>query len=384
MKKNKILIFISNYLPGYKSGGPVRTIENLVNNLSDYFNFYIITSDRDLGDSTPYTNIEYNVWNKVGNAQVMYLSGQQKNIATYIEILKKEDFSVIYFNSFFNYNFTIKPLLALKKSKNNTPCLLAPKGEFSQGALQLKSFKKKVFLKLSKPLYKNLYFHASSEYEKNDILCSLPFISTNKVHKAIDLPQKNNFVPSINTNNSSFDIKIIFLSRISPMKNLDYALNCLKQVTKNICFDIYGPIEDQQYWEKCEEKIKDLPKNITCRYKGIIEPKDILQTFSKYDLFFFPTKGENYGHVIAEALAAGTQVLLSDQTPWRNLTSYKVGWDLPLNKPQNFSDIINQLKPMSINEKIRLIENAQPLLINEKDIEANKNLFMQITNIKNS
>jgi glycosyltransferase involved in cell wall biosynthesis len=39
--------------------------------------------------------------------------------------------------------------------------------------------------------------------------------------------------------------------------------------------------------------------------------------FRQYDLFVFPTRGENFGHVIIESLSVGTPVLLSDRTPWR-------------------------------------------------------------------
>ena len=51
------------------------------------------------------------------------------------------------------------------------------------------------------------------------------------------------------------------------------------------------------------------------------------------DLFFLPTRGENFGHVIAEALSVGTPVLISDQTPWRKLAAVGLGHDLPLAVP---------------------------------------------------
>ena len=57
---------------------------------------------------------------------------------------------------------------------------------------------------------------------------------------------------------------------------------------------------------------------------------EVLSALSGHDLFFLPTLGENYGHVIHEALLSGSQVLLSDQTPWRGLTEAGLGWDLPL------------------------------------------------------
>ena len=47
--------------------------------------------------------------------------------------------------------------------------------------------------------------------------------------------------------------------------------------------------------------------------------KKVIETFSKYDVFLFPTKGENYGHVIFEALAGGCIPIISDQTPWNDI-----------------------------------------------------------------
>src|SRR5581483_8212658 len=56
----------------------------------------------------------------------------------------------------------------------------------------------------------------------------------------------------------------------------------------------------------------------------------------------FPTHGENYGHVIREALAAGCPVIISDQTPWRGLEALGVGWDLALSDPQAFTGVLQR------------------------------------------
>ena len=47
-------------------------------------------------------------------------------------------------------------------------------------------------------------------------------------------------------------------------------------------------------------------------------PSKIQDVFSQHDLFAFPTKGENFGHIILESLSAGTPVLLSDKTLWQD------------------------------------------------------------------
>ena len=67
-----ILVFLSSYLPGNKAGGPIRTIANMVESLSDVNQFKIITYDRDLGDFVPYQSIIQDTWNRYGKAFVYY------------------------------------------------------------------------------------------------------------------------------------------------------------------------------------------------------------------------------------------------------------------------------------------------------------------------
>ena len=79
-----ILIFTAFYLPGYRGGGPIQTIANMVDCLSDDFDFRIVTSDRDLGDSNSYPNVVVDDWNSVGKAMVFYISS---NYSSFLNIL---------------------------------------------------------------------------------------------------------------------------------------------------------------------------------------------------------------------------------------------------------------------------------------------------------
>ena len=56
------------YHPGYKYGGPIRTISNFVENFGDKFDIKIVCDDRDFLDTKPYKKIQINHWNKVGKA----------------------------------------------------------------------------------------------------------------------------------------------------------------------------------------------------------------------------------------------------------------------------------------------------------------------------
>lgn len=381
--KNKpiILIFSGIYLPGVKGGGPIRTISNLVASLGDDFDFHIITSDRDLGEKIAYSKILLNEWNLIGKAKVYYT---KPNISLFelATIINSVNYKGMYLNSFFNLRFTIFPLLLRKLGKiKNMPIILAPRGEFSLNALSLKSKKKHSFIKMASffGLYNNLVWQASSLHEEVDINSSLNFykIPYKGIKVCKNLPEANilhkNFLFNPNL------IKICFLARISKMKNLDFVLHVLKNIKNNIFLDIYGPKEDLSYWAKCEELIKKLPSNIKVEYFGAVPNEQVRDIISNYDIFFVPSKGENYGHVFVESFSSGTPVLVSNLTPWRNLSEKNIGWDISLDNIEGFSKVIESYAQLTHEEKQFMrdstLQFAEYLTKDEAVLDANKQLF---------
>src|SRR3546814_19738997 len=120
------------------------------------------------------------------------------------------------------------------------------------------------------------------------------------------------------------------------MKNLLFCLEALARVHVPVVFTIYGPREDHEYWQRCEAAITALPSHVVAVYGGSIEPSDVVPALSRHDIFFLPTFGENYAHVIPEALAAGPRLLLSAPTPWRGLGEAGLGPDPPPHPPHPF------------------------------------------------
>ncbi|MHB8058195.1 MAG: glycosyltransferase family 4 protein [Desulfuromonadaceae bacterium] len=382
--KPVILVFLGFYLPGYKAGGPLRTIANMVDHLIDDFEFWVVTRDRDLGDTSHYADIKPNQWLRVGATMVYYLSPGNCTVRKMAHLIAGTKYDALYLNSFFEPVFTIKPLLARKFGwLPNKPVIIAPRGEFSTGAIKLKYLKKIIYTQIAKlfQLYENVIWQASSEHEAQDIVRALN-VSTAAIHIALDLPACACPVPielSVQSKVDDAALRIVFLSRISPMKNLDYALRVLCQVKANVVFDIYGPTEDTDYWERCTELLKQLPPNVKVNYFGSAHPDQVAAIFGSHDLFFFPTRGENYGHVIAEALSVGTPVLLSDQTPWRDLQTDRMGWDLPLEDMEQFIRIIDSYSNMVPREKTEWREHIVSKIVerlnNPQVFEANRELF---------
>lgn len=377
----KILVITDYYLPGYKGGGPIRTIANMVERLGDDFQFFILTADRDLGDTQPYADVKTGEWVRVGKAQVRYLSPDEMQRTHWRQLLGAIAYDVLYLNSFFS-SLSVKTLfLRWRGQIPHKPVILAPRGEFYDGALALKSLKKRVYLLATKPLgmYKNIHWQASTEDETGTITRLFPKAQVHVARDLIALPDivgdRAKHVSPLQTNDL---LKIVFISRISPKKNLDYALRVLAEVKSSLQFDIYGPKEDPDYWARCQALMVALPPHITATYRGELPPDKILQTFAQYHLFFFPTRGENFGHVIWEALNAGCLVLTSDQTPWTELAQHQVGWALPLDNPAGFVMTIEAIKGDQDWQTHRQNAHgyAQHIANDPVILEANRRLFL--------
>jgi glycosyltransferase involved in cell wall biosynthesis len=382
----RVLTFLSYYLPGYKGGGPIRTIENMVNSFKGNLYFLIITRDRDLGSTEAYYNIDYNKWNIVNNAQVRYLAPamyKYKNLKTLI-LDSKHD--VLYLNSFFSFYDSILPLLIVYLNKQyNKKIIIAPRGEFSKGAINIKALRKKIFIIFSKliQLHKNVIWQASSNIEEIDIkniysksakIIVAPDLTSNYSNDYYKSQIKliDNYIVDVNI------LKTFFYSRICYKKNLTYLIEILTNVKRNVILDIYGPIEDKNYWDECNKIINLLPGNIICNYLGILTPENVTKYLYNYDLFLFPTLGENFGHVIFEAMISGTPVFVSDQTPWGLSNNFGTINVLSLDDKENWITCIEKYdKSKIIDIKKRTLEHAFNYSKNNEIIKINFNLFYE-------
>lgn len=346
----KILVFSNYYLPGFKGGGPIKTLKNLFDYTGDKFRFELVTSDRDLGDQVPYHSVDVGDWNKLGNSWIFYSPSGWKGYKCILHVLFGGDIQIVYLNSFFSIRYSFFPLLISRLLGKRI--VLGPRGEFSEGALKIRTARKRVFISVSKlfGLHTGIVFQASSNFEEQDIRRVMgPYVSI-KVAENIGSREFAKTIPA----RSERELNAVFVSRISPKKNLLSALGMLSSVSRPVRYDIYGPIEDKEYWGRCLEVIKALPEHVKVTHKGMLSPDEVVPTLAEYDVFFFPTKGENYGHVIAEALCAGLPILIANTTPWRDLDEIGIGWDLPLDNAEAFSATLDRLAAMSIDEHLQM------------------------------
>lgn len=350
----KILIILGGFFPAQTYGGPTVSINNLCSLLGDIFDFYILTSDHELHDSKRLQDIN-DGWNDRSNCKVKYLRQDENNGKTYREIVDEIEPDIIYLNSLFSIETTV-PFLRLAKKKK-IPLLLAPRGELCVNAFN-KKYKKIPYLMFLYPYLKShkVWYQSTSEEE------------TIQLRKILRIPEKRilsltnvPFIPTIEGKEvvkERGSCKLVFLARIEAKKNLHFALNVLGNVKQQVTFDIYGPKEDMDYWEKCDSIIRYLPSNIQVNYCGAIPHDLVSKTFSSYHGFFFPTISENYGHVLVESMLVGCPVITSDQVPWQDVNEDASGWSISLNNPQLFTNVIEIIAAMDQAEFNALSERC--------------------------
>ena len=379
-----VLTLLRYYLPGFKTGGPAQSLSNIVEALGDEFEFRILTSDRDVLDAEAYPGIPTDQWTKAGKAWVRYISPPNQTFSAWIKLLRLIPYDLLYLNSVFDPVFTVQVLLARAIQRvSNAPIVVAPRGELSPGAVSLKSWKKKPFLLIARRsgLYRRVIWHASTSDEAGWIRQQFGAAAT--VFVARNLASQPHRVGVHDRDQSSPEpLRIVFLSRISRKKNLAFALKVLAAVRVDARLDIWGTREDASYWKECEPLVQMMPEHIKVSYRGVAEHSKVMEILSAYDLFFLPSLGESFGHAIAEALAVGTPLLLSNRTPWRNLNAHGVGWDLSLETGEApFSRAIEAAAARTKRERKAwrriVLQYAAKHVYSPEVLEANRQLFRQ-------
>lgn len=308
----------AGFEPGFRGGGPIRSVADIVDSISDQIDLCLITRDRDLGSTKPYQDLSGR-WIRRGRSRVFYLDirrvGQWLRLRHEISMTR---FDLLYVNSLWNPVFTVIPIIAMRLGLIHArKVLIAPRGELSLAALSQKNRKKRMFWKWWGPFLRgiNPIWQASSDDEASQIRAVVPDAVVKVSLDPVSLP----YEPIAATAASGTCARLVFISRIVPMKNLDLVLRSLGGLSKPVEFDIFGPLEDVAYWSECEASIRQVPEWVQVRYRGELAPADVIRTFANYDAFIFPTLGENFGHVIAESLSASCPVVCSDRTPWTRI-----------------------------------------------------------------
>lgn len=329
-KTRSVAVFAPLYPPAFRGGGPIRSIAALAANSPGDLLPLVVTADSDLGADARLA-VTTGTWTQRGRAEVYYADSRSlwRLMQAFLASRRRRP-AMLHFNSFFNPRFTIAPLLLWKAGLwgRRTPVLLSPRGEFGFGALQRRSFKKNAYVRLFRlfMLHKDVIWHSTAAHETADIR-RIWGGSVQIVERENDtlLPRQ-----AMEASGPPRDtLRAVFLGRLVEHKGLQILLAALRHVPEGMTLDVFGSREDDAYARVCEEYAAALPEHIQVAFRGELDPDRVVCTLNEYDALLLPTAGENFGHVIAEAMAASCIVTTTPYTPWTEILNSGGGVIVP-------------------------------------------------------
>ncbi|MFE9691793.1 glycosyltransferase [Micromonospora sp. NPDC005806] len=342
------------FVPAYRAGGPIRSVSAITAARDSDITYTVFTRDRDAGDAEPFPVARSGEIVEFRRRHVMYVDLSRR--LAYLRAMRRFmrlGHDVYYFNSLWNREFTMVPLtLMCLGLVARRPVLLAPRGELLSGALGLKTRRKRVGLLVLRLLLARLgaTIHCTSTDEMDSIRRWLPGRPVELVSVAFEPEECLVAKQSGETAAPSGALRVCYFSRIGPKKNLAGTIAAVGRVAEPVHLRVIGPVSDRAYYHHCQELAARLPRHVRVEFVGSVRHEDVAEALSWAHVFFLPTSGENFGHAIREAMAAGLCPVISDATPWTDLARQAGGVALSWSDTDGFAAYLSLLARMSPQE----------------------------------
>ena len=278
---------------------------------------------------------------------------------------------VVHLSSLFFKPTLIYLLLCLFLSKR---IIISPRGELYKTALLRKKWFKIIYLKIIKIFQEAIEFHSTNNYETKLIKRYFP-----KAKNIVEIP---NFIELSDLKRTIVKNQFLYLGRINPIKNIHILIKAFRQlpVEQKTKFSIIIAGEallnyEKVYLNELVECINKLKLNNSIKLIGGIYGAEKQILLSESYCVVLPSKSENFGNVILEALCQGVPVIVSKNAPWEIIAEYNAGyWVEPTIK--SIKNAMIQILSLKPNEHNMMKENALNLAASKFDI--NQNIYQWI------
>lgn len=345
------------------TGGPARSVPQTCIELAKLgIEIEIITQKSENPVPTP----------NLPNLKISFKSISQ--LYRYGKQLSKKNIDLIHIQHIWTPYVNVMGYWAKKKK---IPYLITPRGMLEPWIMNRNPWKKKLAMLLyqNKIIENANHLHVTALMEQENIERLGYSNPMTIIPNGIDLSE----VKKVKTNYGSK--KMVFLSRIHPKKGIELLLETWGNLkTEGWTLEIAGN-GDHIYVEELRrqaDKLKDV------KFVGSKYGEDKWDFIRSADVMILPTYSENFGIVVAEALAVGVPVITTKGTPWQDLEMHNCGWwiDLSIGNLQKTLNEVIQLPKEKIKRKgengIELIQSKYRIEAVAKDVE---NLYSEVKKI---
>lgn len=251
------------------------------------------------------------------------------------------------------------PFTLYFSKKLNKPLVISPRGSLGTWGLNQGSRFKKLWLKLFiSPFIKSIYWHVTSEDEEKMVKAVYPSAKTFVIPNGIDFEEFESLPAdkdkSFYNKYPGYDCSdkkiIISMGRLQKVKGFDVLIEAFAELIKSSA-DAVLLIAGEDFGEKAnlEQLIADRKLKDKVFLVSKLDGKEKLDFLHNADVFALASHHENFGMVYAEALASGTPIVASTNTPWQDAEKYGFGkW--VKNTPESFAEAINQVVSIGVRK----------------------------------
>ena len=204
------------------------------------------------------------------------------------------------------------------------PLIISPNGMLQPWALKYRKWRKIVAWQLwqKRRLQKANLLHAASHAEAesvNQLGLGKPVVV---IPNGTEIPEYTNH----RTPPGDGKIRMLFMSRIHPSKGLFLLIEALRNLNSKDWILTIAGYDENNHQQEVELAVAQANLSHSVQFIGPVDEEHKWDVYAGADLFVHPSFSENFGIVIAEALAAGLPVIATTGSPWIDLTRHDCGW----------------------------------------------------------
>lgn len=212
-------------------------------------------------------------------------------------------------------------------SQRQIPMIIQPHGMLEPWALNHRAWKKRIALAM---------------FQRHDLESARALIATSSEEfeniRKLGLRQPIAVIP----NGVKIDVKdvscmdssrksdvirtVLFLSRIHPKKGLVNLISAWSKIDSQGWRLVVAGSDENGHLQEIKTLAAHLGIEVSVEFVGMVEGELKSRLYRHADLFVLPTHSENFGVVVAEALAYGVPVITTHGAPWQDLVTYRCGW----------------------------------------------------------
>jgi len=193
---------------------------------------------------------------------------------------------------------------------------------------------------------KRLVLHLTSQQEADESAARFPRAEVAIIPNGVEIPD------SVTHSPRQQDLRLVYLGRLDPKKGIENLLHaCAKLVAAaKPRFSLVIAGSGERVFERSlSESIRSLGLTDHVQMIGAVHGQAKEALFTAASMVIVPSHTENFGLVVAEALAHGVPVIASKRTPWRAIEEHRCGLWVD-NDAASLADAITRMSQMPLEE----------------------------------